>query len=50
MSIKVESPQHFSGRVTELSFRKMICHPSFLGPDPFIEAASDDDRCRVTDP
>lgn len=34
----------------ELSFRKMICHLSFFGLDPFIEAASDDDRYRVTDP
>lgn len=28
----------------------MICHLSFLGPDPFIEEAFDDDRYRVTDP
>ena len=30
MSFKVESPQHFSGRVMNLKNSENICHPSFL--------------------
>lgn len=45
MSIKVESPQHFSGRVINLKNSENICHPSFLELNSQFISVLKNDRC-----